>query len=166
MPPLRIAVLTDLHAMEPWMPVPRIERIVEAANELQPDLIVLLGDYVAGMAAVSHGAPSSIADWTAALARCVRHYGVHAVLGNHDWWVDPRGVRLGLEKVGIGVLENEAFKLQADGRRFWLAGLGDQLARQVRDGFVGVDDLDGTRRPDHGRRRSASFSWRMSRIFS
>ena len=50
MPPLRIAVLHDLHAMQPWMPVPRIERIVQAANDLQPDLIVLLGDYVAGMA--------------------------------------------------------------------------------------------------------------------
>ena len=143
MPPLRIAVLTDLHATEPWMPVPRIERIVQAANELQPDLIVLLGDYVAGMERYRTGTVS-IADWTAALRPLRAPYGVHAVLGNHDWWVDPRGVRLGLEKVGIRVLENDAFKLQAGGRRFWLAGLGDQLAKRVGGRFVGVDDLDGT----------------------
>jgi predicted MPP superfamily phosphohydrolase len=143
MPPLLIAVLTDLHAMHPWMPVPRIERIVQAANELQPDLIVLLGDYVAGMARYRTGIVS-IADWTAALRPLRARYGVHAVLGNHDWWVDPRGVRLGLEKVGIQVLENDAVKMQAGGRRFWLAGLGDQLAKRVRDRFVGVDDLDGT----------------------
>ncbi len=143
MPPLRIAVLTDLHAMQPWMPVPRIEHIVQAANELQPDLIVLLGDYVAGMARYRTGIVS-IADWAAALRPLRAPYGVHAVLGNHDWWVDPRGVRLGLEKAGIQVLENEAVKIQAGGRRFWLAGLGDQLAKRVRDRFVGVDDLDGT----------------------
>ena len=143
MPPLRVAVLTDLHAMEPWMPVRRIERIVEAANELQPDLIVLLGDYVAGMARYRTGTVS-IADWTEALRPLRAPYGVHAVLGNHDWWVDPRGVRLGLEKVGIRVLENDAFKLQAGGRRFWLAGLGDQLAKRVRGRFIGVDDLSGT----------------------
>lgn len=143
MPPLRIAVLTDIHAMHPWMPVPRIERIVEAANDLRPDLIVLLGDYVAGMASYRTGTVS-IADWTAALRPLHAPLRVHAVLGNHDWWVDPRGVRLGLEKVGIRVLENDAVKLQAGGRRFWLAGLGDQLAKRVGGRFVGVDDLGGT----------------------
>jgi predicted MPP superfamily phosphohydrolase len=143
MPPLRIAVLTDLHAMKPWMPVPRIERIVEAANALQPDLIVLLGDYVAGMERYRTGTVD-IADWTLALSSLRAPYGVYAVLGNHDWWVDPRGVRLGLEKVGIPVLENDAFKLQAHGRSFWLAGLGDQLARWVGGRLVGVDDLKGT----------------------
>jgi uncharacterized protein len=143
MPPLRIAVLADLHAMRPWMPVPRIEHIVQAANALRADLIVLLGDYVAGMRRYRTGIVS-IADWASALRPLSAPYGVHAVLGNHDWWVDPRGVRRGLENVGIRVLENEAFKLDAGGRRFWLAGLGDQLARRVRDGYIGVDDLDGT----------------------
>ena len=143
MPPLRIAVLTDLHAMEPWMPVPRIEHIVQAANDLWPDLIVLLGDYVAGMARYRTGTVS-IADWSDALRPLHAPYGVHAVLGNHDWWVDPHGVRRGLEKVGIRVLENDALKLQAGGRRFWLAGLGDQLAKRVSGRFVGVDDLKGT----------------------
>lgn len=143
MPPLRIAVLTDLHAMHPWMPVPRIEHIVAAANALQPDLTLLLGDYVAGMQHYRTGTVD-IADWAGVLGSLRAPYGVHAVLGNHDWWVDPRGVRLGLEKVGIGVLENEAFKVQAGGRRFWLAGLGDQLAKRVRGGYRGVDDLGGT----------------------
>lgn len=143
MPPLCIAVLTDLHAMEPWMPARRIERIVSAANDLRPDLIVLLGDYVAGMRRYRTGTVS-IADWTAALRPLRAPHGVHAVLGNHDWWVDARGVRAGLEQAGIRVLENEAFKLDARGRRFWLAGLGDQLAKPVRGGFLGVDDLDGT----------------------
>lgn len=149
MPPLRIAVLTDLHAMHPWMPVPRIEHIVQTANGLGADVIFLLGDYVAGMARYRTDTVS-IEDWSGALAPLRAPYGVHAVLGNHDWWVDPRGVRKGLEKVGIRVLENEAFKVDGAGRRFWVAGLGDQLARRVNGGFEGVDDLHGTVRQTMG----------------
>jgi len=45
---LRIAVIADLHAGEPYMPLARIEHIVSATNDLKADVIVLLGDYVAG----------------------------------------------------------------------------------------------------------------------
>jgi len=84
---------------------------------------------------------------------------VHAILGNHDWWDDRaaqrtrKGPVLGrrmLERAGIPVYENDATRLVKDGRRFWLAGLGDQLAfiqgRRKRGTrrFKGVDDLDGT----------------------
>ena len=44
---LRIAVIADLHAGEPYMPLARIEHIVSATNDLKADVIVLLGDYVA-----------------------------------------------------------------------------------------------------------------------
>jgi predicted MPP superfamily phosphohydrolase len=54
-----------------------------------------------------------------------------------------------LERVGIPVYENDVARLVKDGRRFWLAGLGSQLAfirRRTagRRKFLGVDDLDGT----------------------
>ena len=142
-PPLRIAVLADLHAMEPWMPLPRIEHIVDAANGLGADLIVLLGDYVAGMEPFSTGIVP-IADWSSVLGRLRAPLGVFAVLGNHDWWVDAKGVRRGLERVGIPVLDNNALKLKKDDRPFWLAGLGDQLAIPLGRSFRGVDDLKST----------------------
>jgi predicted MPP superfamily phosphohydrolase len=57
--------------------------------------------------------------------------------------------RRGLEAAGIPVYENDARRLIKDGRPFWLAGLGDQLAymparryRQV--ARIGADDLGGT----------------------
>jgi predicted MPP superfamily phosphohydrolase len=57
--------------------------------------------------------------------------------------------RRALEAAGIPVYENDVQRLTKDGRSFWLAGLGDQLAylparrfRQV--GRVGVDDLGAT----------------------
>jgi predicted MPP superfamily phosphohydrolase len=62
---LRIAVLTDIHAMDPWMPVVRVERIIETANALNPDLIMFLGDYVAGIRRFRTGIVP-ISDWSSA----------------------------------------------------------------------------------------------------
>ena len=147
--PLRITILTDLHAVEPWMPVARIERIVETANSLGSDLIVLLGDYVSGLERFQTDSVP-ISDWSSALAPLKAPLGVFAVLGNHDWWVDPEGVRRAMERSGIEVLENQAVKIEAETRRFWVAGLGDQLAIPVRGGYRGVDDLSGTLAPTLG----------------
>src|SRR5436305_14572228 len=42
---LKIAIIADIHACEPWMSAARIREIAEVANALDPDLIVLLGDF-------------------------------------------------------------------------------------------------------------------------
>jgi predicted MPP superfamily phosphohydrolase len=149
MPSLRVAVITDIHAVEPWMSAARIARIVETANGLGADLIVLLGDFVEAMPDFSTGTVS-IADWASALGKLRAPLGVFSVLGNHDWYEDVKGVRAGLQQVGIPVLENKAVKIDKGGRRFWLAGLGDQLALRRRRGYGGVDDLPGTMRQTMG----------------
>jgi uncharacterized protein len=47
--------------------------------------------------------------------------------------------------VRIPLLENDAVSLGAPGQKFWLAGIGDQLAHRLGHGrFRGVDDLPGT----------------------
>jgi uncharacterized protein len=154
--PLRIAVIADLHACDPWMSLERIEAIVARANALKPDITVMLGDYVAGHRHVTRKIPAS--EWAPVLAGLQAPLGVHAILGNHDWWDDrtaqregqgPTIARRALEAAGIPVYENDAQRLSKDGRPFWLAGLGDQLAyvparrfRPVRR--VGVDDLKAT----------------------
>src|ERR687883_436152 len=42
---LRLAILADLHAGMPSMPISRVRHIVEVTNALNPDLVLLLGDY-------------------------------------------------------------------------------------------------------------------------
>jgi predicted MPP superfamily phosphohydrolase len=154
--PLRIAVIADIHACDPWMSLDRIETIVERTNALNADVIVMLGDYVAGHRHVTRFIPAR--EWATVLAGLKAPLGVHAILGNHDYWDDKAVQRAGqgttvarraLEAVGIPVYENDVQRLTKDGRSFWLAGLGDQLAylparrfRQV--GHVGVDDLGAT----------------------
>src|SRR4051812_21124632 len=45
--PLRIALLCDFHVGEPHMSLARVAEIVEAANALKPDIVLLGGDFVA-----------------------------------------------------------------------------------------------------------------------
>lgn len=144
-PPLRITVLTDIHASDPYMPVARIEKIVASANALGSDLIVLLGDFVAGgMHFFPGGRAVPIAEWAPVIAQLRAPLGVFAIFGNHDWWSNVWEVRDGLQDHGISVLENRAVRIGDQRRRFWLAGLGDQLALHVPGGYKGVDDLPGT----------------------
>ena len=154
--PLKIAIVTDIHACDPWMSLERIEGIVDRTNALNADVIVLLGDYVAGVHQVTRIIPSS--EWAKVLAGLKAPLGVHAVMGNHDYWVDravqqagrgPTAAHRALEAAGIPVYENDVVRLTKDGRSFWLAGLGDQLAyypakRYSRVHRLGADDLAGT----------------------
>jgi predicted MPP superfamily phosphohydrolase len=127
-----------------------VEEIVAAANALGSDLILLLGDYGAGHRFVTR--PVSMRECAGAFRSLEAPLGVYAILGNHDWWDDltaqknrrgPVIARRELEAAGIPVLENDAIRLDKDGRPFWLLGLGDQLALLGRP-LTGVDDLDGT----------------------
>src|SRR5689334_6136824 len=45
-PPLRVAAIADLHAGAPFIDLPKVARIVAETNATEPDVIVLLGDYV------------------------------------------------------------------------------------------------------------------------
>jgi uncharacterized protein len=143
--PLRIAAIADLHAGGPNMALEHIKRAVDTTNALAPDLIVLLGDYIATHHFVTERVPNAV--WAAEFARLKAPLGVYAILGNHDWWADLKGVRRAFAQVGIPVLENRAVLIDDGARRFWLAGLADQLAHRVGSGrFHGADDLPGTLR--------------------
>jgi hypothetical protein len=153
---LKIAVIADLHACDPWMSLERIAGIVDRTNSLGADVIVMLGDYVAGHRHVTRFIPA--AEWAPVLAGLKAPLGVHAILGNHDWWEDnavqregqgPTIARRALEAAGIPVYENDVQRLTKGNHSFWLAGLGDQLAYAPARRFrpmsrIGVDDLSAT----------------------
>jgi uncharacterized protein len=140
---LTITVIADLHAGGPNMGLRRVEEIVTVGNLLKSDIIVLLGDYFATHRFITEVVPP--AAWSRALALLQAPLGVWAILGNHDWWHDIAGTRKALDAVGIPVLENDARLMGELPHRFWLAGLGDQLAyRRGHGRFEGIDDLPGT----------------------
>ena len=153
---LKIAILSDIHACEPWMTAARVRRIADQCNGLGADIILLLGDYVAGHHWVTNWVHSD--DWSKALSGLRAPLGVHAILGNHDWWEDKTAQRAGrgpifaraaLERHGIRVYENDVLRLVKGDQSFWLAGLGDQIAllpgqKYGRLRLQGVDDLPAT----------------------
>jgi len=149
---LKAAVLADIHACEPWMPASRIKSIAEAANALNPDIIFLLGDFNGGHKFVT--GPVVPDQWGEALSVLKAPLGVYAVLGNHDWWHGALpglkgdygdSVRRALRAANITVLENDAVAMNKGDQRFWVAGLGDQMAHMAgKHHFHGIDDLPAT----------------------
>ncbi|HRN89737.1 metallophosphoesterase [Hyphomicrobium sp.] len=159
---LKLAVLADFHVCEPWFSLDRLRHIVQRTNALEADAILLLGDFVVGHRLEKFSRAIAHEDWARVLAGLKAPLGVHAVLGNHDWWEDiqvqrrragPVPAQVALEDVGLPVYQNDVLRLVKDGAPFWLAGLGDQWAFWPRDGkkkvggvhaYEGVDDLPGT----------------------
>jgi uncharacterized protein len=161
---LKLAVIADLHIIEPFMGVSRVAQIVARTNALAPDAVLLLGDYEPGFgmrkwARRVGGSVVDRDDWTRELGRLKAPLGVHGVLGNHDWWEDamaqdrrcgPTATGLALERAGIRMHENSAVRVIHQGEPIWICGLGDQWAfhkyrpeRGTRFQFVGTDDLAG-----------------------
>ncbi|HEY0364829.1 MAG TPA: metallophosphoesterase [Pyrinomonadaceae bacterium] len=127
---LRIAVLSDIHVDNWFITEKKLRTIVERTNQLQPDLIVILGDYMSSEGWVRHRVEPEV--FGAVLKDLRAPLGVYSVLGNHDWWYSGMKVRRVLEQNGITVLENEAAQLDAHGTSLWLVGLADLWTRPQR----------------------------------
>lgn len=143
--PLTAALIADLHASDPWMNTARIEEIVAATDAIGADVVLMLGDYMSAIP-WQRRVPTP-REWAAPFARLSAPLGVHAILGNHDyWWTGgPRPVIAALREIGVNVLLNDAVRIDRDGHRFWLAGTESAMARRIGHGrFEGRDDLPGT----------------------
>jgi predicted MPP superfamily phosphohydrolase len=107
-PPIRVALLSDIHVGNRAMKAARFKAIVDQVNAARPDLVLLAGDFVIGHSGDDVSAYARAL--TAPLRRLRAPLGVIAVLGNHDHWTDPGAVRAALTAGGVVVMENEAVR--------------------------------------------------------
>jgi predicted MPP superfamily phosphohydrolase len=121
----RIVQLSDLHH-SPFTSREQIERAIETANSLQPDIVALTGDYVSKER--EYAAPCA-----ELLGELRPRHGVFAVLGNHDHWTDAALITDLFRAEGITVLINQGMHFEKNGAAFWLAGVDDTM--------VGLEDL-------------------------
>jgi predicted MPP superfamily phosphohydrolase len=121
----RIVQLSDLHH-SPFTSREQIERAIQTANSLQPDIVALTGDYVSKER--EYAAPC--AELLGALSP---KHGVYAVLGNHDHWTDAALITDLFRAEGITMLVNQGMRFEKNGAAFWLAGVDDTM--------VGLEDL-------------------------
>jgi predicted MPP superfamily phosphohydrolase len=149
---LTIAAIGDIHANEPFMPLDRVQQVVDATNALRPDVVVLLGDYPGHGKFIRHVIPAAE---TAQVLKGLRApHGVHTILGEHDWWEDPIAQRFRrgpprmarvLADAGLSVLHNAAVKTGFRGQGFWVAGCGSLWAFDQGEGqYLGANDLGRT----------------------
>jgi predicted MPP superfamily phosphohydrolase len=124
---LRIAVIADIHAGGPFINDEKLQKIVATTNALNPDLIILLGDYMSPNSWHSHRVEPEVT--AASLKDLKAPLGVYSILGNHDWWYDGEKVRRAFEQNGIRVLEDEVAEIKWRERSFWLVGLADLWTR-------------------------------------
>lgn len=117
---VRIAQISDLH-VGPHTPRGFLARVRDAVAAARADLVAITGDQV------DDHAPD-VAHFAEAFRELNAPLGVYAIAGNHDVYAGWRGVRAGLEAMGVRVLVNEALALSRGAARLWLAGTGDPAA--------------------------------------
>lgn len=97
--PVRLAMLTDLHA-DRHKAAPFFQKIVERTNALQADAVVITGDFEDGY--LSELAPS-----LQPLRHLRSRWGTYAVDGNHDYLYEHEEWQRYLSGLGIRFLNNE-----------------------------------------------------------
>jgi predicted MPP superfamily phosphohydrolase len=115
---LRIVHLTDLHYGF-LTPLAMIERVVDRANALKPDLIVCTGDFVH-----ERKSAKEIDTIWPVLSGLKAPRGVYSVLGNHDHWADLKRSDYWLKRSGQD-LRHKAVRIEQEEKSLWVAGAGD-----------------------------------------
>lgn len=131
---LRIVHLSDIH-LSLYTPIEEVERVVDLANRLHPDVVALTGDYVTF-------SQTYIGPVAQALGRLRSTLGTFAVLGNHDFRAGAEKVTAALRSQHIRVLRNSHYALRRPatgsgpvvGERkpvkpVWIVGVDDSWSR-------------------------------------
>jgi predicted MPP superfamily phosphohydrolase len=121
-----VVFAADIHA-GPYFGRSRVRALVEQINTLEPDVVILGGDYVGGRTGGVQAFYSEVGNIEAPL-------GVFAVLGNHDYWEGVSNAYDGMADAGVKLLVNENTTLSRGGESIRVAG--------VDDAWIGDADID------------------------
>ncbi len=119
----RLVQLSDIHYdeyTEPWF----VREVVRRTNALNPDLLVITGDFISRGPLSESFARRKIgecADILTGLA-CPQRF---CVLGNHDATVGPDYIAAALHERGLPVLDDSYLPIARGDARLWLCGARD-----------------------------------------
>jgi predicted MPP superfamily phosphohydrolase len=115
-----IVQLSDLHT---GMTIDRafVQRVVDHANRLSPDLIALTGDLVDGKV-------DDLRDDVAPLAQLRSRHGVFAITGNHEYYSGADPWIAEITRLGARYLRNQRVTIGDGAASFDLAGVDDHSA--------------------------------------
>lgn len=116
----RLVQISDIHLSE-TMSGEKVFQVAQEITGLKPDLVAITGDFIDRI----HTSQQSLADLYEALKPLAAETQVVAVLGNHDYWVGPAGLRKTLQAAGILELPNKVLTLERSGAHLFIAGVDD-----------------------------------------
>ena len=130
---MRVALVSDLH-YSPWKKQNFAKKTVHKLINLQPDLILIAGDLIAG----EEKELAYLEPWK----EITNKIPVYASLGNHEFnahkadWPTPNlelaeKAREKLAEVGITLLENKSQEINVNEEKLYLIGLGDIWANEL-----------------------------------
>lgn len=117
-----IVQLSDIHVSS-TIRRPYIDRMVDAANALQPDMVAITGDLV-------DGSVPALRDHIAPLGRLTARHGTFVCTGNHEYYSGAAAWVEELRRIGLTVLENQHVVLDHEGAALTVAGVTDFTAHQ------------------------------------
>jgi predicted MPP superfamily phosphohydrolase len=113
----RIVFISDIH-LGPFFSRERVKGLVNRINKLNPDIIIMGGDYV-------HREPIYIKPLFEELKKLNSRYGIYAVLGNHDHWENANLTRESMLASGIKICDNRSYWVRIDNDSIKIGGVGD-----------------------------------------
>jgi uncharacterized protein len=119
-----IVQITDLH-VGPTIKRAYLERVVDAVNHLQADMIAVTGDLV-------DGSVRDLARHTEPLARLSSRYGTFFVTGNHEYYSGVLDWIAEFRRLGLAVLMNQHVVLRHGSAALVVAGVTDYNAGYFR----------------------------------
>ncbi|MEM7530876.1 MAG: metallophosphoesterase [Chloroflexota bacterium] len=108
----RIVQISDIHLCQ-YMSSERLLDAIETVNQLEPDWVLITGDFVSKDASYARGLVEPLRMLNAP---------AFAVYGNHDYWSDAATVAQNLAETPVQLLRNQALPLTD---KLWLAGVDD-----------------------------------------
>ena len=127
---LRAVQISDIH-MGGWMNAERLQQVVDRVRAQQPDLLFITGDFLLGKG-FGKRSKQWLQDLRAVLSPIAALIPSYAVLGNHDYWTNPRAIREILHLSGIRDLTNSVFTLTQGSDHLHLCGVDDMKVGNVR----------------------------------
>lgn len=120
-----IAQMSDMHLVSnpdlPNFTSPEdVRRGVNMINQLKPQMVVLTGDLFFGSAYFAQVCAQEVAALRAP-------FGVFAIMGNHERWIEPAEAEEPLREVGLQVLCNASQPVKVKNSELWVLGMDDLI---------------------------------------
>lgn len=122
---IKIVFPADFH-LRPYQKE-RLNDIIKIINDENADLVLCVGDFVAGH---TKNVTMQIEEIAENLGKVKSKYGFYTVLGNHDIWYDEKRIKNALSQNSIKVLDNENVKLNINGKAVYIAGIEDMQTQK------------------------------------